>query len=143
MGATVHGPDGAPVGTIEQIEGENVVINTGTMSAALPASTFGAGESGPTLGWNRAELEAAISAADQEADAAVDAALVPGTELFTVDGVRVGTVSEVGEGGQVVVQHETGPIALSKEQITLQEGRLTFLATAADLEAAVSAQTGA
>jgi len=43
----------------------------------------------------------------------------------------------------VVVEHTSaGPIQLPKDQMTVQGANLTFLATAADLEAAVSAQTG-
>jgi sporulation protein YlmC with PRC-barrel domain len=142
-GATVYGPDGTEVGTIEQIDGTNVVINTGNMTATLPANVLGAGESGPTIGWNKADLEAAITAEQQKASEAVAAALVPGAQLYSVDGLVVGTVSEVGEDGMVVVEHTSaGPIQLPKDQMTVQGANLTFLATAADLEAAVSAQTG-
>jgi len=142
-GATVYGPDGAAVGTIEQVDGTNVVINTGNMTATLPASVLGEGESGPTIGWNKADLEAAITAEQQKAVQAVDAALVPGAQLYSVDGLVVGTITEVNAEGMVVVEHTSaGPIQLPKDQMTVQGANLTFLATAADLEAAVSAQTG-
>ena len=143
VGATVYGPDGAAVGTIEQVDGTNVVINTGNMTATLPANVLGEGETGPTIGWNKADLEAAITAEQQKAAEAVTAALVPGAQLYSVDGLVVGTISEVQEGGMVVVEHTSaGPIQLPKDQMTVQGSNLTFLATAADLEAAVSAQTG-
>lgn len=143
VGATVYGPQGEEVGTIEQIDGDNVLLNTGNLTAALPQNVFGEGETGPTIGWNKAELEAAINAAEQEADAALDTALVVGAQLYSVDGVVVGSVESVGADGQVVVDHTSaGSIQLPKDQMTLQDGQLTFLATAADLEAAVSAQTG-
>lgn len=143
VGATVYGPQGSVVGTVEQVDGTNVVINTGNLTATLPAEAFSAGESGPTIGWDKAELEAAITAAEQEASAALEAALVPGAQVYSVDGQVVGTVSEVNAEGMVVVQHTTaGPIQLPKDQMTMQGENLTFLATAADLEAAVSAQIG-
>ncbi len=143
QGATVYGPDGGVVGTVEQVDGTNVVVNTGTLTATLPANVFGEGESGPTIGWNKADLEAAITAEQQKAAEAVATALVPGAQLYSVDGLVVGTVSEVQDGGMVVVEHTSaGPIQLPKDQMTVQQDKLTFLATAADLEAAVSAQTG-
>jgi len=142
-GATVYGPDGAAVGTIEQVDGTNVTVNTGTLTATLPAEVFGEGESGPTIGWNKADLEAAITAEQQKSTEAVAAALVPGAQLYSVDGLVVGTISEVHDDGMVVVEHTSaGPIQLPKDQMTVQGANLTFLATAADLEAAVSAQTG-
>jgi len=142
-GATVYGPDGTEVGKIEQVDGTNVVINTGSLTATLPAEVFGEGESGPTLGWNKADLEAAIAAEQQSSQEALLAALVPGAQLYSADGLVVGTVNEVNADGMVVVQHTSaGPIQLPKDQMALQGEKLTFLATAADLEAAVSAQTG-
>ncbi|WP_052208132.1 hypothetical protein [Croceibacterium mercuriale] len=143
-GATIYGPDGQPVGTVEQVEGTNVVVNTGTQTATLPASTFSAGANGPTIGWNKADLEAAIAAEEQKAVAALDTKLVAGAQLFTVDNVAVGTITEVKTDGMVVVEHTTaGPIQLPKEQMTVQGENLTFLATAADLNAAVSSQASA
>ena len=142
-GATVYGPDGTAVGTIEQVDGTNVVVNTGNLTATLPAEVFGEGENGPTIGWNKADLEAAINAEQQKSAEAVAAALVPGAQLYSVDGLVVGTISEVQDDGMVVVEHTSaGPIQLPKDQMTVQGSNLTFLATAADLEAAVSAQTG-
>jgi hypothetical protein len=140
-GATIYGPDGQSVGTVEQVEGTNVVVNTGTLTATLPANVFSAGANGPTIGWNKADLEAAIAAEEQKAVAALDTKLVAGAQLFTVDNVAVGTITEVKTDGMVVVNHTTaGPIQLPKEQMTVQGENLTFLATAADLNAAVSSQ---
>ncbi|WP_347304147.1 hypothetical protein V5740_05930 [Croceibacterium sp. TMG7-5b_MA50] len=144
VGATVYGPDSTAVGTVEKVEGTNVVVNTGTMTATLPSSVFGASEKGPTIGWNKADLEAAISAETQKTAAALDTKLIAGAQLFTVDNVAVGTITEVKPDGMVVVDHTTaGPIQLPKDQMTIQGENLTFLATAADLNAAVSAQAGA
>ncbi|WP_121116807.1 hypothetical protein [Croceibacterium ferulae] len=143
VGATVYGPDGNPVGTVDKVEGTNVVVNTGTLNATLPASVFGTSDTGPTIGWNKADLEAAIRAEEQKAVAALDTKLVAGAQLFTVDNVAVGTITEVKPDGMVVVEHTTaGPIQLPKDQMTVTGENLTFLATSADLNAAVSAQAG-
>lgn len=144
VGATVYGPQGGVVGTVKRVAGDNVVLDTGTMEATVPASSLGAGENGPTIGWTKADLEAAILAAQQDAAAALDAALTAGTSLYSLDGIVVGTVTEVNPEGMVVVEHTSaGPIQLPKDQMRLQNGNLTLLVNAADLAAAVSAQTGA
>lgn len=142
VGAKVFGPDGAEVGTVEQVQGENVVVNTGSVTAALPSSVFGAGESGPTIGWNKAQLEAAVNEANQEAEAQLQAAFVPEADLYSSDGQLLGKVASVADESFVVTL-ESGEFTLPKEQVTMQADKLTFLATAADLQAAVAAQTTA
>jgi hypothetical protein len=142
VGAKVFGPDGNEVGTIERVEGANAVVNTGTVTATLPTEVFGVGETGPTIGWNKAELEAAVNAEKEEAAAALAAALVTGTDFYSVDGVMLGKVESVGEDGLVVVNLATGPVSLPEAQFAMQAEKLTFLSTAADLEAAIAAQTG-
>ncbi len=142
VGATIYGPDGAAVGTVESVDGDIAVVNTGNVTANLPTSVFGEGENGPTIGWNKADLEAAVNAANEEAAAALTAALTEGADLYSVDGVLLGKIESIGEDGLVIVALDSGPIALPKDQMAMQADKLTFLATAADVEAAVEAQTG-
>lgn len=142
VGAKVYGPAGGEVGTIEKIEGDNVVVNTGSVTAALPSSVFGEGEKGPTIGWNKAQLEEAVNEANRQAEAQLQAAFVPGADLYSVDGQLLGKVESVAED-TFVVDLASGEFTLPKEQVTMQSDKLTFLATAADLQAAVAAQTGA
>ena len=141
-GATVYGPAGTAVGTIESVASDHAVLNTGSVKAALPLDAFVDGEKGPTVGWERAEFEAAVNQANAEKAAALAAALVAGAELVSSDGVALGSVTTVDDTDMVVVELETGPVSLPKDQFAFQNERLTFLATAADLKAAVAAQAG-
>lgn len=141
VGAKIYGPDGAEVGTVEKVEGGNVVVNTGSLKATLPTDVFGDGEKGATIGWNKAQLEAAVTEANQQAAAQLEAALVAGAEVYSVDGQLLGTVEKI-DGGIVVVAREAGPLSLPQDQIAMQGEKVTFLATAADIEAAVAAQGG-
>lgn len=142
VGAKVFGPDGNEVGTVEKVEGDNVVVNTGTLTAALPANVFGTGDKGPTIGWNKADLEAAITAANDEAKAKAEAAVVAGADVYSSDAVLLGKIKEVTPEGLAVLELASGPASLPKDQITLQGDKLTFLATAADVEAAAKAAAG-
>lgn len=63
VGATVRGPQGAQVGTIESITGDQVVIATPKAKAQVPKSSFGADATGLTIGETQAQLEALVAAA--------------------------------------------------------------------------------
>jgi hypothetical protein len=141
VGAKVFGPDGSEVGTVESVQGDNVVVNTGSVTAALPSEVFGAGENGPTIGWNKAQLEAAVNEAEAEKESQLAAALVAGADLYSADAKLLGKVESVADESFVVTL-ASGAFTLPKEQVTIQADKLTFLATAADLEAAVAAQGG-
>ena len=141
VGAKIYGPNGNEVGTIEKIEGEAVVVNTGTVTAALPANTFGTSDKGPTIGWDKAQLEEAVTAANNEAAAARDAALVAGADVYSSDAVLLGKIKEIADGG-VVVELASGPAALPREQMAMNGDKLTFRATAADVQAAAAAAKG-
>jgi hypothetical protein len=141
VGAKVFGPDGAEVGTIEQVQGENVIVNTGNLKAALPSSVFGEGDNGPTIGWNKAQLESAVNEANQEAEAQLQTAFVPEADLYSSDSQLLGKIKSV-DADSFVVSLASGDFTLPKEQVTMQNGKLTFLAKAADVAAAVAAQGG-
>jgi hypothetical protein len=141
VGTTIYGSDGAQVGTVERIDGPNVLVNTGSVTAALPSSTIGKGDNGPVIGWTKAELEAAVNEANQEAAAKLAAALVEGAEVYSSDNVLLGKITGI-EDNLVVVELAAGPASLPKQQIVMQADKVTCLATAADLQAAVAAQGG-
>ena len=141
-GATIYGPDGVAVGTAEQVTDSVVVINTGTHSATLARDAFAAGDNGPVIGYTKAQLDEAVAAAVAQTEAKFEAALVPGAEIKTVDGVSVGTVESIGEDGNVLIAREAGTIALSRDQLGLDGETLIVRTTAADLEAALSQQAG-
>lgn len=141
VGAKIYGSDGAEVGTIESVDGNAVVVNTGNLTAALPADSFGKSDKGPTLGWTKAELEAAVTEANQKAAEALEASLVAGAEVYSSDAALLGKVQSV-DGDNVVVDLSSGPAALPKAQMAMQGDKLTFLATAADVQAAANAAQG-
>lgn len=143
VGAKIYGPNGNEVGTIEKIEGEAVVVNTGTVTAALPANTFGTSDKGPTIGWDKAQLEAAVTEANDQAAAELKAALVAGADVYSSDAVLLGKVKEVAKDGSVIVELSGGPVALPGAQMALQDAKLTFRATAADVQTAAAAALGA
>jgi len=137
VGTMVYDAQGGEVGTIEQISGDNVIVNTGTNLGALTRASFGVGENGPVVGITKAELDASLNAAKEEAAAALNAALVPGAAVSGSQGTPVGTVKQV-TGDQVVIAHEVGDVPLTRNQFTTNEQGLALTFTAEQLDAALA-----
>ena len=72
-GQTVYGPQGEAVATVVSVDGANVVIDTGTAKATLPATALTPGAKGPSIAYNKDQLNAAISAATQPSGGAAGA----------------------------------------------------------------------
>jgi hypothetical protein len=144
VGATIFGPDGTEVGKVVSAAGGNVVIDTGTQKATVAIASIGTSDKGPAIGFTRAQLEAAVTAAAKEAAAKFEASLVAGAPVKTKDGVAVGTIKEVNADGLVVVQRTEGkPVALPKDTMMLDaSGALALLFTAAEFEKAVGQSAG-
>jgi len=161
VGTTVMGNDGNPIGTITSNDGTTVVINTGTHDVPLGADIFGSGASGPTLNITKtalddmmaaqlaaqAEAQAAAEAAAAEeaalAAAALEEALVVGAPVVTADAQPLGMVDEI-DGERVVIKGDVIElVTLTKDLLALDaEGTITARANFADIQAAVSAQSG-
>jgi len=139
VGATVYGTDGAEVGKIESMPGGNVVLFTGKNRATLPASVFGMNETGLLIGMTKAQLDAAVEAAEAKASAAIDAALVPEAQIMSKDGIAIGSIQKI-EGENVTIDLPTGSaITLQKEHLNVRDGKLMLFMTAAEFQAAVNA----
>ena len=61
-GVAVLDPEGGPVGTVESVDAEGAVVDTGNIRAKLPIASFGRSARGLVISMTRAELEAAVSA---------------------------------------------------------------------------------
>lgn len=142
VGATVFGPEGGEVGKIEKMEGGNVVIFTGTQRATLPATALGRTEKGLVISMTKAQLDSAVAEAEAKANASLEAALAVGADVTSSDGVKVATVQKI-DGDNVIVDLASGTaITLQKSHLSVKDGGLTLLMTAAQLQSAVSAAAG-
>ncbi|MBO9600905.1 MAG: hypothetical protein J7496_00205 [Novosphingobium sp.] len=142
-GATVYDMNGGTVGRIVSVEGDAVVLDTGTNRATLSKSGFGKGANGPVIGMTKAQLDQAIATAQGAAASKLDAALVAGAAVVSSDNMPVGTVKEIANGN-VVLDRPAGAIALPKSQFTVNAaGALALLFTAAQLDAAIATQAPA
>ena len=137
-GATVYGPEGNVVGTIETVTDGVVTLDTGKHKAPLPANAFGKSDKGPTITVTKAQIDAMIDEQLAAAAAQRDAALAQGAAVATADGQALGVVKSV-EGDDIVVERAAGPVALKREHFAVdQSGALMALFTTAQIEAAVA-----
>jgi hypothetical protein len=142
-GAVVYDPQGGEVGRIASVAADTVVVDTGTNKATLPKSAFASSAKGPTINATKAQLDQLVTASLAKADAALDAALVPGTQVHGKAGAVIGTVKEV-SGEQVVLDRiEGGPVSLNKAVFVTGASGLSISLTADELQAAAAQATSA
>lgn len=135
-GATVYDTTGGVVGTVSSVTATAATIDTGTVKATIPFTSFGAGEKGPVLAMTKAQIEAA--AAQQQASAAADfkAKLVPGAAVYGTGGVQLGTIKSV-DAGFVTVTTAAGAARLPVSGFGPGPNGVTIGLTAAQLAAAM------
>jgi len=137
-GATVYGPQGEAVGTIEKVEGGVATLDTGTHKAALPVGTYGEGPNGPIISVTKAQINEMVEQAMGDANAKRDAALVAGAAVNASDGQPLGTVGSV-EGDKVIVERSSGPVQLTRSDFSATAtGGLMARFTSAQIDEAVA-----
>ena len=140
-GATVYDTAGGVVGTIASTDGTNAVIDTGTVKAAVPVTSLGAGTNGPVLAMTKAQLDAA--AGQQQAQASADFAskLVPGAAVYGTGGAQLGTIKSVDASG-VTITTSAGEAKLPTNGFGPGPQGVTIGMTQAQLTAAIQAAGG-
>lgn len=136
VGATIVDTQGATVGTIASTDGTNAVVDTGTVKAAVPLTSFGTSPKGPTLAMTKAELEAAAGQGAAQAAADFQAKLTAGTTVYGSGGTSLGTIKAM-EGEFVTVTTAKGDARLPKGSFGPGPQGVTVGMTAAQLEAAM------
>lgn len=137
VGATIVDPQGATVGTIASTDGTNAVVDTGTVKAAVPLTSFGTSPKGPTLAMTKAELEAAAGQGAAQAAAEFQSKLTTGATVYGSAGTSLGTIKAV-EGEFVTLTTAKGDARLPKGSFGPGPQGVTVGMTAAQLEAAMA-----
>jgi hypothetical protein len=138
VGATIFDAQGGTIGTIASSDGTNAVVDTGTVKAAVPLTSFGTSPKGPTLAMTKAEIETAAGQSAQQAQADFKSKLTAGATVYGTGGASLGTI------GAVDAQFVTLKTAAGKEA-KIPVGSfgpgpqgVTIGMTAAQLEAAMA-----
>jgi preprotein translocase subunit YajC len=138
QGATVYGIQGVPVGTVKQITPDGkVVIAHKVGDVPLAKNQFTTTDKGLALKFTAAQLDQAL-APRMEMQAKVKAALVAGATLVTSDGAPAGTIRELNDKGEAVIDYAEKAFALPPNQFVIDsQGRLALNMSQAQLNAAL------
>jgi hypothetical protein len=145
VGATIYGNDGNAVGTVEQVNDQVIVIDTGKHKAPVPVSLIFEGDTGPSVNATKDQVDAMMDQKIAEAMAKRDAALVQGAAVVSVNGNPTGTLTKVDMAADsITLESPQGPILLKKEHFAVDpNGRLMALFTREQIAgAAASRQPG-
>lgn len=137
VGATVYDAQGDEVGTIAQISGEVVIVDTGTNQATLGKASFAKGPNGPIVGATKAELDAMVEKARSDAAAALAAALQPGAAVRSMDGIELGTIKSI-EGDNAMLDYAGKLVPLKREYFATDANGLMVRFTAQALKDAMA-----
>jgi hypothetical protein len=138
-GATIYDPQGAAVGTIENVTPEAVVVNTGTNKVALPPASIGHNEKGLVVSVTKADLDAAAQQQHAAQQAQLQAMLVAGTSVSSSDGQAVGTIKTADPQYVTVTTSQGVDVKLPANAFTMsQTGGVQIAMTAANFNAAVA-----
>lgn len=139
-GAAVMDVKGGAVGTIASVSGDVAVIDTGTVKASVPTSSFAQSDKGLLIGMTKAELEAAAQGAQASQQQAFLASLKPGIAVTDQHGGAVGTIEAV-EGDLVTVATPNAKAKLPKSALAQGPNGPVIGMTQAQLEAAAKGST--
>lgn len=136
-GAAVSDANGGAVGTIASVSGDIAVLDTGTVKASIPTSSFAQSDKGLLIGMTKAELESAAKGAAASQQEQFLASLTPGTVISDQNGGEVGKIEAV-EGETVTVATPKAKAKLPKSAIAKGPNGPVIGMTQAQLEAAAS-----
>lgn len=145
VGATIFGNDGQPIGTVDQIDEQVVVINTGKHKAPLSVSALYDSEAGRAVNITKTELDTMMDKKVAEDAAKRDAALVVGADVVSYGGKPTGKLSSVDlAADSITLESPEGPVVLNKKHFIVDaEGRLKVLVTREQIASvAASRETG-
>jgi len=140
VGMQVVDTAGAPVGTVTDVNGDNIQVKTDKHEALLPKASFTLNNGKLLFGLTQAQLNSKI----EESAAASAKAIVAGATLNGSTGATLGKIEAV-ENGQVTISLDSG----KRIQIPVSglrgnaDGTVTIGYTAEQLQALVSGSAAA
>lgn len=136
-GMVFYGPDGQAAGTIREVSGMAVVVDTGAHIVTLGIESFVSGRNGPVIGYTREQLDAAIATRLRDQEARIAAALAVGAPLRGSDGKNIGTIRRINPDGSVVVVDGEHAFRIERAQLDTDFAGLVLRFSSAQLEAAL------
>lgn len=133
-GMQVTDASGAPVGTVKEVEGSNLLIRTDKHEALLPSASFTVSDGKLLFGMTQAELDTQI----EKSLAASSVAIVAGAPVKGLGGTQVGTIDTVADGKATIELKDGKKIAVPQQGLRGNaDGTVTIGYSETQLEALV------
>lgn len=133
-GMQVTDASGAAVGTVKEVQGSNLLVQTDKHEALLPSASFTVSNGKLLLGMTQAQLDAQI----EKSLAASSAAIVAGAIVKGLGGAQVGTINAIADGNATITLQDGKKIAVPQSGLRGNaDGSVTIGYSAAQLEALV------
>lgn len=137
-GMTVTDAAGGSVGTVKAVQGDNLLINTGTHEVLLPKASFTATAGKLLFGMTKAELNAEV----EKAAAAATASVAAGATVKGLQGTEIGKIDSVTDSAVVIALPSGKKIQVARNAVRGNaDGTVTAGVTAEQLSATVDAAT--
>jgi|SRR5579884_2479778 preprotein translocase subunit YajC len=135
-GMQITDPNGGAVGTVKAVQGDNLVVTTGTHEALLPKASFTVNNGKLLFGLTQAQLNAEI----EKSQAAASAAVAAGATVKGLQGTEIGKVDSVTDSGVVIALTSGKKIQVPRTGVRGNaDGSVTVGITEEQLKAATSA----
>jgi len=138
VGASVYGSDGALIGTVERISGQNAILAVGNFRVPVPFDRFGKSDKGLSLAMTRTQFDTMLNQAQNQAAEAIRPMLKPDAEVYGTRGNLLGKITAVSDD-TVTVTSSSGIVNLPVASFTAKDGKLGVNLTNAEIEAAAAA----
>lgn len=133
-GMQVTDPAGAQVGSVKAVQGDNLLINTGSHEVLLPKASFTATGGKLLFGMTKAQLDAEV----EKTVAAAQASVAAGASVKGLQGTEIGKIESVTDQAVVIALPSGKKVQVSREGVRGNtDGSVTVGLTAAQLDAQV------
>jgi hypothetical protein len=142
-GKAVRDSAGVNIGTIEKVDDTGVVIRAGNRIAKVPLNSFGKDQDGLLIAITAAQFNEALAKTAQtvpvvdEPEPATLADIKPGSTLRDIDGVQIGTINKLVDGG-VLVASEGKILKFSVDSFGKDSKGLLLGITASEFKALIN-----
>jgi preprotein translocase subunit YajC len=136
-GMQITDPNGGAVGSVKAVQGDNLLISTGSHEVLLPKSSFTATNGKLLFGMTQAQLNAEV----EKADAAAQAAVAAGATVKGLSGTEIGKIDSVTDSGVVIALPSGKKIQIARQAVRGNaDGTVTAGLTAEQLDAQINAK---
>lgn len=134
VGMLVTGPNGAAVGRVKAINGENLLVSTGKHDILVPKTSFTLSGGKLLFGMTKDEVDSEF---DKNAAAAA-AAVTPGATVKGIGGTEIGKIESATEGHVILALSSGKKVQLPRDGVRGNaDGSVTIGFTAQQLEAQI------